>query len=73
MRSTSVVGARVGGKGPRVRLERSAARVVGLRSIFAISPPPQETFSRFPIRVPKMRSCVEPLICGEIRLVPKAD
>ncbi|RZS22014.1 hypothetical protein BHM03_00054735 [Ensete ventricosum] len=27
--------------------------------------PPEETFSRFPIRVLKMRSCAEPSVCGE--------
>ncbi|RZS27409.1 hypothetical protein BHM03_00060874 [Ensete ventricosum] len=33
--------------------------------------PPEKTFSRFPIRVPKMRTCAEPSICDEVRLVPK--
>ncbi|RWV89992.1 hypothetical protein GW17_00047834 [Ensete ventricosum] len=33
--------------------------------------PPEKTFSRFPIRVLKMRSCVVPSACGEVRLVPK--
>ncbi|RZS00657.1 hypothetical protein BHM03_00030423, partial [Ensete ventricosum] len=32
----------------------------------------EETFSRFPIRVLKMRSYAEPSICSEARLVPKA-
>ncbi|RZR88186.1 hypothetical protein BHM03_00015712 [Ensete ventricosum] len=31
-------------------------------------PPPEEIFSRFPIRVLKMRSCVELSICDEVRL-----
>ncbi|RZS21361.1 hypothetical protein BHM03_00053990 [Ensete ventricosum] len=38
---------------------------VTVRSIFVIScPPPEKTFSRFPIRVLKMRSCAEPSVCG---------
>ncbi|RWW05768.1 hypothetical protein GW17_00030933, partial [Ensete ventricosum] len=34
-------------------------------------PPPEKTFSRFPIRVLKMRYSVGPSVCGEVRLVPK--
>ncbi|RWW71154.1 hypothetical protein BHE74_00021113 [Ensete ventricosum] len=33
--------------------------------------PPGKTFSRCPIRVLKMRSCVEPPVCGDVRLVLK--
>ncbi|RZS13873.1 hypothetical protein BHM03_00045508 [Ensete ventricosum] len=33
-----------------------------------IPPPPEETFSRFPIRVLKMRSCAELSVCGEVIL-----
>ncbi|RRT39834.1 hypothetical protein B296_00048886 [Ensete ventricosum] len=123
-------GARSDGKSPRVRLGRSAAGVVELRSGGNISirvdrrflqegqvgrttadpsmpvsgrlprvgsatlagqlsegarmwqsgqylsyhpPHPEKTFSRFPIRVLKMRSCAEPSVCSEVRLVPKAD
>ncbi|RRT84844.1 hypothetical protein B296_00006054 [Ensete ventricosum] len=35
--------------------------------------PPEKTFSRFPIRVLKMKSCAEPSICGDVKLVLKAD
>ncbi|RWW49662.1 hypothetical protein BHE74_00044143 [Ensete ventricosum] len=35
--------------------------------------PPQKTFSRFPIRVLKMRSCAEPSVCGEVRLMDLDD
>ncbi|RRT32795.1 hypothetical protein B296_00053228 [Ensete ventricosum] len=39
---------------------------VATRSIFAISFfSPEETFSRFPIRVLNMRSCAESSVCGE--------
>ncbi|RZS15195.1 hypothetical protein BHM03_00047000 [Ensete ventricosum] len=31
-------------------------------------PPPEKTFSRFPIRVLKMKSCAELLVCGDVRL-----
>ncbi|RZS04348.1 hypothetical protein BHM03_00034689 [Ensete ventricosum] len=37
-----------------------------------ISLPPEKTFSKFPIKVLKMRFCAEPSVCGEVRLVPKA-
>ncbi|RWW51390.1 hypothetical protein BHE74_00042269 [Ensete ventricosum] len=46
---------------------------VAARSIFVISSPPEEIFSRFPIRVLKMRSCVELSICDEVRLVGMAS
>ncbi|RRT36392.1 hypothetical protein B296_00033010 [Ensete ventricosum] len=47
---------------------------VAARSIFAISfppPLPEKTFSRFPIRVLKMKSCAEPSVCDDVRLVLK--
>ncbi|RWV90587.1 hypothetical protein GW17_00047196 [Ensete ventricosum] len=44
---------------------------VAAKSIFAISSaaPPEETFSRCPIRVLKMRSCAELWVCSGVKLV----
>ncbi|RRT47815.1 hypothetical protein B296_00028392, partial [Ensete ventricosum] len=55
---------------PRWRASCPRARGRGSQvNICRIIRPPQETFSRFPIRVLKMRSCAEPSVCGEVRLV----
>ncbi|RWW60448.1 hypothetical protein BHE74_00032545 [Ensete ventricosum] len=52
--------------GPVVRgREDVAARSTSAISFF---PPPGKTFSRCPIRVLKMRSCVEPPVCGDVGL-----
>ncbi|RZS10193.1 hypothetical protein BHM03_00041377 [Ensete ventricosum] len=40
----------------------------GQVNICHIIPPPEKTFSRFPIRVLKMKSCAEPSVCGDVKL-----
>ncbi|RRT33763.1 hypothetical protein B296_00056007 [Ensete ventricosum] len=48
------------------RLRRRGSQV----NICHIILPPRKTFSRCPIRVLEMRSCVELLACGDVGLVP---
>ncbi|RZR98878.1 hypothetical protein BHM03_00028316 [Ensete ventricosum] len=55
-------------RGSEVALGGESSWVRLARLIFAISFPPENTFSRFPIRVLKMRSCAEPSGCSEVKL-----
>ncbi|RWV98311.1 hypothetical protein GW17_00038852 [Ensete ventricosum] len=67
-------GSTVSGR-PRWRSSCPRARGRGSQvNICHIIPPvPEKTFSRFPTRVLKMRSCAEPSVYSGVKLVPKAS